>query len=116
MSETHGRRSEAEPLEYHGEPLRPLGPAEAMIEGARIGMARAAADIRLAHPEVTEALREALGPSFRLGPLTVSGEFSGELYPGAAERLLEATRNHPDYCGACDGFPCQGGHPPGEGA
>lgn len=116
MSETHGRRSEAEPLEYHGEPLQPLGPAEAMIEGARIGMIRVEADIRLAHPKVTGALREALGPSFRHGPLTASGQFSGAAYPGAIERLLEATRNHPDYCAACDGFPCQGGHPAGEGA
>jgi hypothetical protein len=45
-------------------------------------------------------------------PLTleVEGSFDIELYPGAFERLDEMTRSHPDYCEACEGFPCQGGH------
>jgi hypothetical protein len=49
-------------------------------------------------------------------PMVLEGEFSGTLYPGAAERLDEMTRSHPDYCNACEGFPCTGGHPgPAEG-
>ncbi len=61
MSETCGRRSETEPLEYHGEPLRRLGPAEAAIEGFRRVMDQAAEDIRAAQPAVAEAVRKALG-------------------------------------------------------
>ena len=86
-----GREYETAPLEYQGEPLLPLRPG--------------------AHPEMTEAAREALWP-FSRGPLTISGTFSGEAYPGALEHLLDAMRRHPDYCEACEGFPCQGGHPP----
>ena len=83
---TSGREHETVPLEYWGEPLLRLRPAATGAVGAQ-------------------------GP-FRFWPLTVSAEFSGEAYPGTIERLLEMARNHPDYCEACEGFPCQGGHPP----
>ena len=51
---------------------------------------------------------------FRAGGLTIEGSFSGELYPGAIERLNEMARNHHDYCSICEGFPCLGGHPPAD--
>jgi hypothetical protein len=51
---------------------------------------------------------------FRAGGLTIEGTFDIELYPGAFERLDEMIRNHPDYCAACEGFPCRGDHPTGE--
>lgn len=53
---------------------------------------------------------------FRAGGLTIEGTFDIEFYPGAIERLDEMTRNHPDYCSICEGFPCQGNHAPGEDA
>jgi hypothetical protein len=111
MGETRGRRSETEPLEYHGEPLRRLdpidltGPPKALVF-VQPGWGERLAELAPRDPESK--------PFLRTGPLTVTGEFTGTFDADALDRFVEAVRNHPEYCNVCENFPCLGGHPPAE--
>lgn len=108
-----------------------LAAGEAAFEGLRLGMERAAADIRAMGPRVSEAVRQALAAG--VTPIDLTGPPKAFVFvqPGWGKRLAAlAPREHDiasppydaarhgvaEYCNVCENFPCLGGHPgPAEG-